>query len=190
MSHFTKRIELMKTTTISLTLNNKKVGPIKVPVDLMMINFLHEYVNLTGTKYGCGIGVCHACVIVERDKETKNLTPYRTCINGVLQFHGKEIFTVEGHSTMDKKTGAIILHPVQKAFIKEFAFQCGWCTPGFVNAAVAFYEHCKNHPIPAHEVHDEIEKALGHHICRCTGYVRYYSAIKKLLLSTPGLTVA
>jgi aerobic-type carbon monoxide dehydrogenase small subunit (CoxS/CutS family) len=175
--------------TINLKINNREVGPYQVPPDLMMIQFLHEYVNLTGTKFGCGIGVCHACVIVEKDESKNSYQTYRSCITGVSQFKDKSIYTVEGHARVNERSGLLELHPVQQVFIEEFAFQCGWCTPGFVNQSIVFYEQCRQHPIAPSQVESAIEATLNNHLCRCTGYIRYFSALKKLILSTPGLTI-
>ncbi|WP_299492432.1 2Fe-2S iron-sulfur cluster-binding protein [uncultured Shewanella sp.] len=175
----------MNTITVEFILNGKQVGPIKVPQNTMMIQFLHEYLNLTGTKFGCGAGVCHACVILEQTK-TEQIT-HRTCINGVGAFNGMNLVTVEGHASIDVKTEEVILHPVQQAFIENFSFQCGWCTSGFVNEAVGFYESLKQKPIAKTELRASLENNLGEHVCRCTGYVKYYEAMENLILSQPEL---
>lgn len=175
----------MNTLTLELVLNGQKIGPIEVPKQTMMIQFLHEYLNLTGTKFGCGAGVCHACVILERTES--GFKTHRSCISGVGAFNGKNLVTVEGHAGIDPETGEVNLHPVQQAFIENFSFQCGWCTPGFVNEAVALYESLKSKPIPRADLRATIETALGDHVCRCTGYVKYYQAMEALITSQPGL---
>lgn len=175
----------MTTTTVEFTLNREKIGPVDVPQDTMMIQFLHEYLNLTGTKFGCGAGVCHACVILE--SKSTGYTTHRTCILGVGAFNGKELTTVEGHAQVDQETGVITLHPVQKAFVENFSFQCGWCTSGFVNAAIGFYESLRRDPVARGNLRARLEEALGPHICRCTGYVKYYEAMEELILSEPAL---
>jgi len=76
---------------------------------------------------------------------------------------------------------------VQQKFLEHFSFQCGYCTPGFVNATTLLIERLRRHPISADAVETTITDALNDHICRCTGYVRYYQAVKDLVLSTPGL---
>jgi aerobic-type carbon monoxide dehydrogenase small subunit (CoxS/CutS family) len=79
------------------------------------------------------------------------------------------------------------LSPVQQAFLDHFSFQCGYCTPGFVNAATVLLERLAKSPVAASEVEATISEALDPHLCRCTGYVRYYQAVKALVLDTPGL---
>lgn len=175
----------MSTFTVELVLNGQKIGPLEVPKQTMMIEFLYEYLNLTGTKFGCGIGVCHACVILEQTET--GFKTHRTCITGVGAFNGKNLVTVEGHADIDPQSGEVKLHPVQQAFIEHFSFQCGWCTPGFVNEAVALYESLKTDPVPRADVRTRVETALGTHLCRCTGYVKYYQAMEDLILSRPEL---
>ena len=170
---------------IEFTLNGKVIGPMEVPQNTMMIQFLHEYLNLTGTKFGCGAGVCHACVILEKTKTGYNT--HRTCIIGVAAFNGMDLTTVEGHAQIDVETKELTLHPVQQAFIEHFSFQCGWCTSGFVNQAVGYYEALKKNPVPKAELRHSIETSLANHVCRCTGYVKYYEAMENLILSQPEL---
>lgn len=105
-----------------------------------------------------------------------------TCINGADFFAGKSIRTIEGHA----KNGAPTA--VQSAFLDQFAFQCGYCTPGFVNAAQVLVECFGRNPPPRTEVEARILQALDGHICRCTGYVRYYKALRELILADPKLT--
>lgn len=174
---------------LSLTVNDKPVGPIDVPDAMMMQDFLYEYLNLTGSRMGCGQGICHACtVIVEEDDGS--LSKMRTCITGAHWFAGKKVRTVEGHAKRDEAGSIIELTPVQKAFIEHFSFQCGYCTPGFVTAATIFMDQLKREPISRAELEPAINNALGEHICRCTGYVRYFEAVRDLALQTPGLVKA
>ena len=77
---------------------------------------------------------------------------------------------------------------MQQAFLDQFSFQCGYCTPGFVNAATVLIERLKRAPVPRSEVEATVAAALESHICRCTGYVRYYQAVRDVILATPGLT--
>ena len=175
----------MNMMTLELELNGQKIGPLEVPMQTMMIQFLHEYLNLTGTKFGCGAGVCHACVILE--KTDGGFKTHRTCITGVGAFNGKRLVTVEGHAAVDPESGELKLHPVQQAFIENFSFQCGWCTPGFVNEAVAMYESLKINPVSKDDLRSTIESALGDHVCRCTGYVKYYQAMEDLISSQPDM---
>ncbi|GLS91918.1 hypothetical protein GCM10007916_29880 [Psychromonas marina] len=174
-------------TVMNLSINNNIVGPIEVDPEIMMIEFLHEYLNLTGTKFGCGGGICHACVILVEDEQGM-LKTERTCIHNALVFNGKKVHTIEGHATKDKYGEIIALHPVQESFSKHFSFQCGWCTSGFMNETIALIQRLKKDPIKKTDVETTIEAALGEHICRCTGYVKYYQSAKDLILSIKGLT--
>jgi aerobic-type carbon monoxide dehydrogenase small subunit (CoxS/CutS family) len=76
---------------------------------------------------------------------------------------------------------------VQQKFLEHFSFQCGYCTPGFVNATTVLIERLRRNPIAKDQIEATIMDALNEHICRCTGYVRYYEAVKDLVLATPGL---
>lgn len=171
---------------ITLSVNGKAVGPVQVPEGLMMIDFLHEYLSLTGSRLGCGQGVCHACVVI-LDKPDGSSEEVRSCITGVHFFKDKKIRTVEGHAQRDDKGEVSALSPVQQKFLEHFSFQCGYCTPGFVNAATVLLENLKRHPVTQDQVEASISAALNDHICRCTGYVRYFEAVKDLVLHTPGL---
>ena len=74
------------------------------------------------------------------------------------------------------------------SFLDQFSFQCGYCTPGFVNAATVLIERLKHAPVAREQVEATVATALEKHICRCTGYVRYYQAVSDVILATPGLT--
>jgi len=176
----------IKSQPISLTINNKQIGPIDVPEGLMMIDFLHEYLYLTGARRGCGQGICHACVAIV-DHPSGTSEEVRTCITGAHFFNGKKVRTVEGHAKVDEQGEVVELSPIQQAFLEHYSFQCGYCTPGFVNAATIFVEKLKQEPIAREQLESAIEQALDSHICRCTGYVRYYQAVRDVVLKTPGL---
>ena len=176
------------TKPITLTINDKKVGPMPVPEGVMMIDFLHEYAGLTGSRLGCGIGECRACVVIVDSADGKHSEEMRTCITGAHHFAGKRVRTVEGHAKRNDKGEVIELSPVQQKFLEHYSFQCGYCTPGFVNGATVLIEKLKRSPIAKSQVEAAITEALNTHLCRCTGYVRYYEAIKDVILSTPGLT--
>jgi aerobic-type carbon monoxide dehydrogenase small subunit (CoxS/CutS family) len=176
---------LIQMKPISLTINGASMGPIQTPDGLMMIDFLHEYVGLTGSRLGCGQGVCHACVVI-LDKADGSSEEVRTCITGAHFFDGKKVRTIEGHAKRNEQGEVVELSPVQQKFLEHFSFQCGYCTPGFVNAATVLIERLKRNPIAKASVEQEITKALDDHICRCTGYVRYYEAVRDVILNTPG----
>jgi xanthine dehydrogenase YagT iron-sulfur-binding subunit len=171
---------------VSLKVNGQEVGPLQVPSGLMMIDLLHEYLHLTGSRLGCGQGVCHACVVI-LDKPDGTSGEIRTCITGANFFDGKSIRTIEGHAQRDEQGEVVALSPIQQKFLEHFSFQCGYCTPGFVNAATVLIERLKLHPVARDQVEQTITEALNDHICRCTGYVRYYEAVKEVVLTMPGL---
>jgi aerobic-type carbon monoxide dehydrogenase small subunit (CoxS/CutS family) len=171
----------MKTQSISLTVNGRAVGPYEIPNGLSMNDFLREYLNLTGTKFGCGMGLCSACVVIV-DGADGTSEAVHTCINGADFFAGKAVRTIDGVARNDALT------PVQSAFLDHFAFQCGYCTPGFVNQAQVLVESLARAPVPKAEVEARILAEMDGHICRCTGYVRYYAALRDLILADPKLT--
>ncbi|RKR38535.1 (2Fe-2S)-binding protein [Paraburkholderia sp. BL17N1] len=171
---------------LSIKVNGEIVGPTDVPAGLMMIDYLHEYLHLTGSRLGCGQGVCHACVVIV-DKPDGSSEEVRTCITGANFFHGKSIRTIEGHAKRNEAGEVVALAPIQQKFLEHFSFQCGYCTPGFVNAATVLIERLKRQPVARDNVEETITEALNDHICRCTGYVRYYEAVKEVVLTTPGL---
>jgi xanthine dehydrogenase YagT iron-sulfur-binding subunit len=177
----------IETFTMSITVNNKAIAPQEVPVGTKMIEFLNEYLDLTGTRLSCGAAQCRACsVIIDADDGTSD--EMVTCIMDASFFNGKKIRTIEGHATYDDKGQVIKLSPVQEKFLEHFSFQCGYCTPGFVNAATVLIERLKKNPAPKDQVEKLVMEALDSHICRCSGYVRYFEAVKDLVLNTDGLT--
>ena len=120
-------------TTLVVTINGRTHGPSKVRDDLSMNDFLREFLGMTGTKFGCGAAQCLSCaVIVDEPDGTSHTSP--TCVVPAASFNGKTIRTVEGHAKDGK------LSPLQKAFIEHFAFQCGYCTAGFLNESQVLLE--------------------------------------------------
>jgi aerobic-type carbon monoxide dehydrogenase small subunit (CoxS/CutS family) len=175
------------TRPLTVTINGRRHGPIDVPEGLMMIDVLHEMLDLTGPRLGCGIGICHACVVIW-DRDDRTSEEVRTCITGAGFFDGKRIRTIEGIARRDDQGEILALSPVQQAFLNQFSFQCGYCTPGFVMAATVLVERLAREPVPRARVEATVAAALEAHICRCTGYVRYYQAVRDVILATPGLT--
>lgn len=170
---------------LSLVINGRRHGPLDIPEGMMLIDVLHEYLGLTGTRFACGEGVCRACSVIVDDADGSREVP--SCVTAAHDFDGKRIRTIEGHARR-AETGAIVdLSPVQQAFLDHFSFQCGYCTPGFVNAATVLLERLAKSPVARAEVESVVSEALDPHLCRCTGYVRYYQAVKELVLGTPGL---
>ena len=172
-------------STLTLTINGKTFDPIDVPDDMMLVDVLHEYLGLTGTRFGCGQGECRACTVIVDDE--RGPREVRSCITGAHYFAGKPIRTVEGHAKRDANGQISALSSVQQAFLDNFSFQCGYCTPGFVNATTVLLERLAKSQVRKEELETTITEALNPHLCRCTGYVRYYQAVKQLVLNTPGL---
>jgi aerobic-type carbon monoxide dehydrogenase small subunit (CoxS/CutS family) len=165
-------------TTLGLTINGRAYGPIDVRDDLTMNDFLREHLGMTGTKFGCGTAQCLSCaVIVDNPDGTSHTSP--TCVVAAVNFHGKAIRTVEGHA----KNGE--LSTLQKAFISHFAFQCGYCTAGFLNESQVLLERLARQPVARAELETIIAEALDGHLCRCTGYIKYHEAVRDVILADP-----
>lgn len=163
-------------TTLSITINGKVFAPTEVRDDLTMNDFLREHLGMTGTKFGCGAAQCLSCaVIVDEADGTSHTRP--TCVLPAASFDGKSIRTVEGHA----KDGE--LSALQKAFIQHFAFQCGYCTAGFLNEAQVLLERLARTPAPRTGLEQLIADALDGHLCRCTGYIKYHEAVRDVILS-------
>lgn len=177
----------LPTRKLTVTINGRRYGPMDVPEGMMMIDMLHEMLGLTGSRLGCGMGICHACVVI-LDNDDGTSEEMFSCITDAHFFDGKRVRTIEGIARHDEKTGKTVPSPVQQAFLDHFSFQCGYCTPGFVNAATVLVERLKRAPIPREKVEQTVAEALETHICRCTGYVRYFEAVRDVILATPGLT--
>ena len=143
----------------SLNVNGKKL-PLNVDSQTSLLSVLRDYLNLTGTKYGCGESQCGACTVLIDGVAT------RSCITPVARAAGKQITTIEG---LDKDGQ---LHPLQQAFIEADAMQCGYCTSGMIMAGVGLLQ--KN-PKPSR---DEIVKAMDRNVCRCGTYLRIVKAIE------------
>jgi len=142
-----------------LNINGEK-REITVEPDVELLTVLRDYLDLTGSKYGCGEGACGACTVLIND------TPVRSCITPVSTVVGKEVTTIEGL----EKNGE--LHAVQKAFLATDAFQCSYCASGMIMSAVALL---KNNPAPSE---DAIIKAMNGNVCRCGTYPYILKAIK------------
>jgi aerobic-type carbon monoxide dehydrogenase small subunit (CoxS/CutS family) len=145
--------------TINFKLNGK---PVKLTVDSerMLLWVLRTELGLTGTKYGCGIGFCGACTVLINNEAI------RSCQFPVKDVQGKKVITIEGLA----KNGE--LHPLQKAFIKHDALQCGFCTPGMILNA---YSLLLKNPRPTDK---QIIESMEGNLCRCSSYNRIVEAIK------------
>lgn len=177
----------MKTRPLRFTLNGEAVGPFDVAEDAALIDVLHEELGLTGTRRMCGIGVCRSCTVI-LDRPFGSSATLPACITAAHRMSGARIRTVEGHATRDGEGRIIALSAVQQAFVEGYSFQCGYCTPGFVNAATVLVERLERTPCARDQVEAIVLEHLDPHLCRCTGYVRYHEALRDLILRTPGLT--
>ena len=160
--------------------------PVKadVPTDLPLVDFLREELGLTGTRLCCGIGVCKACTVAARRVPTSQAQPMLACSTPVALLQGQAITTVEGVGSMERPSA------IQQSFLDHFAFQCGYCTPGFVMATEMLIERLRAQPIHRDQLDAAIENAVGQHICRCTGYARYHRAIRAVVMAEKGLVTA
>ena len=140
---------------------NGRIRELDVPAGTTLLAVLRDDLGLTGTHFGCGHGVCGACVVLTDG------SPSPSCMMSVDQAAGKEIVTIEGLA----RDGA--LHPVQRAFVEQDAMQCGYCTGGMVLSAVALLAR-RPHPTD-----DEIREALAPHLCRCGVYARAQRAVQR-----------
>lgn len=125
-----------------------------------LLDVLRDDLGLMGTKEGCGVGMCGACTVLVDGK------PLSSCLVLAEQAAKKEILTIEGLGSADN------LHPVQQAFLDEGAFQCAYCTPGFVLTTVALLSE---KPSPNDE---EIREYLAGNLCRCGSYQNIIQAVK------------
>ena len=173
----------MSNIALSLTINDELIVRESIDGDMWLNDFLRNEIGLTGTKFCCGIAVCRVCTVATARVHGALPEPIRSCTTPLHAVNGKIITTVEGLS----KSGE--LHPLQHAFLKNFSFQCGYSAPGFLMAAYCLLDRLKHSPIPKSAVDAAIEDAVGQHICRCTGYVRYHRAIREVILDTPGLAI-
>lgn len=155
------------------------------PVHGTALDFLRG-LGLTGAKEGCAEGECGACaILVARPDGPDNTGSAWTALNACLvpaaALDGQEVVTAEGLGDPGD------LHPVQRELADRGGSQCGYCTPGFVTAATVLVERLKTAPVARRDLEAAIDKAMGQHICRCTGYVRYFEAVRDLVVATPGL---
>lgn len=168
--------------TISLIVNQQPVVA-EVSDGLSLADFLHEHLELTGTKVSCAIGICKACTVAARPFGQMSLSRVQACITPVTALNRHEIITVEGLANQGR------LAPLQQSFLEHFSFQCGYCVPGFLMGTTILMDQLKNQPIRREDIDSAIAESLGDHVCRCTGYAKYYEAIKNHILATPGLII-
>ena len=144
--------------TIIFQLNGKKTE-VQIDPTQTLLWVLRNHFELTGTKFGCGIGFCGSCTVLI-DQE-----PARSCILSIGEVAGKSVTTIEGLAKDGK------LHPVQKAFVEHDALQCGYCTPGMIMNATGLL--LKN-PSPSTQ---QIKEGMENNFCRCGAHVRIIEAV-------------
>jgi xanthine dehydrogenase YagR molybdenum-binding subunit len=148
---------------ITTTLNGEKRN-FSVGIETSALEVIRQQAMLTGTKHVCGSGACGACTILVNGEARCS------CIMPALSLDGKSIETVENHA----KAG---LHPVQKAFLAHDALQCGYCTPGFINEGIAFYNEWNASHKGSRPGREEIAAAMAGHYCRCGAYQGIFEAM-------------
>ncbi|PEK99031.1 (2Fe-2S)-binding protein [Bacillus sp. AFS017336] len=146
---------------LNLILNNIE-KKLHVSPTTRLLDILREELNMTGTKISCEIGRCGACA-VHMDNKLVN-----SCLMMAYQVNNTSICTIEGLADVD-------LHPIQKAFLEEGGYQCGYCTPGMIMAVKALIDTNSN---PTEE---EIKEALSGNLCRCTGYIGIIRSVQKAI---------
>jgi len=135
---------------------------VDAPPDEPLLYVLRDWLNLRGAKYGCGEGHCGACTVIVDGLAV------RSCQTRASLVAGKRVRTIEDLSRGDR------LHPVQRAFLEEEAFQCGYCTPGMIMAAVALLGERGTPSRP------DIVKGMQRNICRCGTYPRIIAAVERV----------
>jgi len=149
----------MSTHTVTIEINGTSITK-EIDSRLLLIHFLRENLEMTGTHIGCDTTHCGACTILMEGRSIKSCTLF------TVQANGKSLTTIEGMENDGK------LHPLQEGFHEEHGLQCGFCTPGMIMRAAELLE--KN-PNPTE---DEIRTGISGNLCRCTGYVNIVKAVQ------------
>lgn len=148
---------------MQLNINDAPVEVAAGPGDLLLW-VLRDELGMIGTRFGCGAGICGACTVHVDGVAT------RSCITPLAMVEGKQVRTIEGMAST-AEDGALILHPLQQAFIDVQVPQCAWCMSGQIMTAAAFLAQ---NPSPSE---DEIVEAMGGNYCRCGCYTRIKRAV-------------
>jgi carbon-monoxide dehydrogenase small subunit len=151
--------ETIEKTPVKVNVNGKAYAR-NIEPRMLLVEFLREELDLTGTHVGCDTTYCGACTVL------MNAAAVKSCTVFAVQADGAEILTVEGL----EKDGQ--LHPIQKAFGDAYGLQCGYCTPGLLISTYQLLSHNKQ---PSEK---EIRKAIAGNTCRCTGYQNIFKAIQ------------
>jgi carbon-monoxide dehydrogenase small subunit len=147
---------------IEFTLNGNKTI-VMIEDYWTLLHLLREELGLLGTKEGCGSGECGACTVMV-DGEAIN-----SCLYLAAEINGKDVVTIEGLAAIDGT-----LHPIQQSFVDNGAIQCGFCSPGMIMSAKALLDENPNATL------EDIKHALAGNLCRCTGYVQIFEAVKSV----------
>lgn len=139
---------------------NRQTHLLEVNPDQTLLEVIRDKLGLVGARESCGIGMCGACTVLVDSRAISS------CLMLAVQAEGKAISTIEGLADGDK------LHPVQQAFIDHAAFQCAYCTPGFILSTVALLQE---HPNPDDQT---IREYLAGNLCRCGSYVNILEAVR------------
>ena len=150
---------MTKEIEINVNVNGKQYQQ-KVPSRMLLVDFIRDRLELTGTHIGCDTGHCGACTIM------LNGVTVKSCLLLAPQANNSKVLTIEGLSADGK------LHPLQEAFLEHQGLQCGYCTPGMILSSLFLL---KRNPTPSD---DEIKKAIDGNLCRCTGYLSIVKAVK------------
>jgi aerobic carbon-monoxide dehydrogenase small subunit len=151
--------ETIEKIPVKLNVNGKAYAR-NVEPRMLLVEFLREELDLTGTHVGCDTTYCGACTVLMNGAAVKSCTVF------AVQAEGAEVLTVEGL----EKDGQ--LHPIQKAFGDSYGLQCGYCTPGLL---ISTYELLSHNKQPSEK---EMRKAIAGNTCRCTGYQNIFKAIQ------------
>ena len=145
---------------VTIRVNGKEYSR-EVEPRTLLVNFLRDELNLTGTHVGCDTGHCGACTVMLNGMTVKS------CMVLAVQANNAEILTVEGLAGRDGG-----LHPIQEAFTHNHGLQCGFCTPGVLMSTLFLLQR------NPHPTEDEIRRGIEGNICRCTGYVNIVKSVK------------
>jgi carbon-monoxide dehydrogenase small subunit len=147
---------------IEFTLNGN-ITIVTIKDHWTLLHLLREELGFLGTKEGCGSGECGACTVMV-DGDAIN-----SCLYLAAEVDGREVLTIEGLAAADG-----ILHPIQQSFVDNGAIQCGFCSPGMIMSIKALLDENPNATL------EDIQHALAGNLCRCTGYVQIFEAVKSV----------
>jgi len=156
--------------SIKMMVNGKQREDL-IPQNMLLIDYLREVINITGTKSGCDGGECGACTVLVDGN------PHLSCLSLAVTLSGKSIETIESLATNGR------LSELQQMFHQKLGTQCGFCTPGMIMASESLLRR------NAKPTDDEITKALEGNLCRCTGYVKILESVKAVMGSNSNLGV-